>query len=153
MSITERDSRTAANPATRVVRELFEAFNTRDLTGALKITHPDLVLLPITAVVVRDGRPYAGHVGLAEYLNDVDRYWQELVAAPDEVRAAVGAVIATGRTYGRGWRGGAFDAATTWIVKLASDERVIRVQVVSDERQALRAIGLDEPATRPARRR
>ena len=124
------------------VRGLFDAFNRRDLPGALKLLHPDLVFEPVSAALLGDGQPYRGHAGVRRYFADITEHWHELAVNPVHVRAAGDAVVALGQTRARGPGGVLADAPTTWVFKFQED-LVGHILVFSDERLARAALGLD----------
>jgi ketosteroid isomerase-like protein len=124
----------------QLAARLFEAFNRRDIEAALELVHPDVVFEPVSAVAIRDGAPYVGHDGMRAYLDDVERYFDELVVNPTQIRAAGDAVVALGEVSGRA-AGGPFDGvATTWMLKFR-DDRVIRAQVFADQRNVMDILG------------
>jgi ketosteroid isomerase-like protein len=123
-----------------IVVSLFDAFNRRDLDGALLLLDPEIVFEPVTRVVLNDGEPYRGHEGMRRYFEDVQRHWSELRVNPVQVRSAGAAVVALGQTTGRA-AGSLTGAPTTWVFKF-KDGLVARIQVFSDERLARQALGV-----------
>jgi ketosteroid isomerase-like protein len=121
---------------------LFDAFNRRDIAAALKVVHPELVFLPVSAAVMADGEPYLGHEGLRRYMLDVQAHWLELAVHPVQIRAAGEAVVALGQVSGRGPAGTLDGVSTTWVLKFR-DNLVVHAQVFSDERPMREAFGLD----------
>jgi ketosteroid isomerase-like protein len=126
-----------------IVVSLFDAFNRRDLDGALEMLHPDVVFEPVTRALLNGGEPYRCHDGMRRYFQDVSRHWHELRVDPVQVRSAGAAVVALGQTSGRGEAGPLTGAPTTWVFKF-QEGLVIRIQVFSDERLARKALGVDE---------
>ena len=85
-----------------VVRGLYEAFERRDLDAMLGAVSDDAELfLEGTARLAGRTEPYRGHVGLREYLADVERLWDELVLHATDYRAVPGSVIVMGHITGR----------------------------------------------------
>jgi ketosteroid isomerase-like protein len=122
-----------------IVRSLFEAFSRRDVQGALRLMHRDVVFQPMTAAVTRGGEPYRGHEGIRRYTEDVERYWQQLTIRLKQIRSAGGAVVALGLVSGRGPGGSFEDAPTTWVVKF-KEGVVAHVQIFSDQRYVTSAL-------------
>jgi ketosteroid isomerase-like protein len=74
------------NDNARRAERLFEAFEARDVAALTAATDPFVEFLPVTATVANEGLPYRGHDGLQRYLEDVDRWWDELRLEPLEFR-------------------------------------------------------------------
>lgn len=126
------------------IATLFQAFNERDIEGALALVHPDVVFSPVSAAVMREGEPYCGHDGIRSYLADVETHWDELAVRPVQIRAAGRAVVALGQVSGRARMGSFEDLPTKWVFKF-EDGLVISGQVFADEDGAIKALG---PLTR-----
>jgi ketosteroid isomerase-like protein len=124
----------------QAVARLFEAFSTRRLDDALPLLAQDVVFLPMTAQVTRDGEAYRGHEGIARYLLDVQEQWDELTLRPTQIKAAGDAVVALGLVSGRGAFGSFEDAPTTWMFKFRG-ALVAHVQIFSDTSHLLAALG------------
>jgi ketosteroid isomerase-like protein len=139
--------------AEEVVRYLFDAFNRRDAAAALTLLHPEIVFEPVTGAILNEGRPYRGHEGMRLYFEHLEGHWHELHVEPVQIRCAGNAVVALGRTNGRGRAGPLVEAPTTWIFKF-EDGLVARIQIFSDERLAHRALAEEaiEPLARPGER-
>jgi ketosteroid isomerase-like protein len=123
-----------------IAGSLFEAFNERDLRRALELVHPDIVFLPVTATLLRDGQPYQGYEGIRRYMADIETNWEELVVHPTQIRAAGRAVVALGEVSGRGPAGAFEGVSTTWVLKF-KDGLVVHAQIFSDAANAKRALG------------
>jgi ketosteroid isomerase-like protein len=133
---------TSESPQSReqIAARLFDAFNRRDIEGSLELLHPDFDFRPVTAVALRDGEPYLGHDGFREYMDDVERHFDELLVNPTHIRAAGDAVVALGQVSGSA-AGVPFDGvATTWMLKF-SDDRVIRLHIFADQRNMMDILG------------
>lgn len=124
----------------QVVVRLFEAFSHRRLQDALSLLTDDVVFIPMTAQVTRDGEPYRGHEGIRSYVADVERRWDELTLRPTQIKAAGNAVVAIGLVSGRGAAGEFVDAPTTWMFKFRG-EQVAYVQIFSDRSHVKEALG------------
>src|SRR6476646_5197596 len=68
----------ADSPETLVGR-LFNAFNQRDVSELVGLCSPRMEFFAITAEEVGRGAPYVGPDGLRAYLEDVERFWEELL--------------------------------------------------------------------------
>lgn len=132
---------TTAPNKTEIAQRLFDAFNARDLDGALELLHPALVFEPVSGAVINDGEPYRGHEGMRRYFADVHEHWRELTVKPVHLREAGEAVVALGHVSGLGPAGPLKDAPTTWVFKF-DGALVAHIQVFSDERLAREALGL-----------
>ena len=98
------DSDVPASPIGRQVEQvklLFEAFERRDVEAALALMDPDVRFMPVTAQIMRGGRPYEGHEGIREYHEDVAAIWEELELVPVEYQAVAGVVVVIGEVRGR----------------------------------------------------
>jgi ketosteroid isomerase-like protein len=124
----------------QIVQRLFEAFGRRDLSSVLDLVHPEIVFEPMTAAVTQAGEPYRGHEGMRDYVADVQEHWQELTVHPVQIRAAGQAVVVLGLASGRGPAGSFEDAPATWVLKF-SEGLVIHIQIFSDARHVLDALG------------
>ena len=121
------------------MKRLFEAFERRDVDAALALLDPEIKLLPVTAQVTRGGRPYEGHAGVREYLEDVGRIWDELELVPAAFEAVVGVVVVIGEVRARG-SAGEVRQSTVWTWRLR-DELIVEGSVHSDLAAARQALG------------
>jgi ketosteroid isomerase-like protein len=126
-----------------LVERLFEAFERRDVEAALALLDPAVKLLPVTAQVTRGGRPYEGHAGVREYVEDVGRLWDELELVPAEFEAVVGAVVVIGEVRAQG-PAGEVRQPTVWSWRVR-DELIVEGSVHSDLDAAREALGLGAP--------
>lgn len=129
---------------TELVSQLFDAFNRRDLAGALALVHDEVEFIAPTAEIANDGQPYRGHAGMEKYYADVARVWIELEVMPREFRA-VGedAVLVLGRVWGRGEGGYIQDSPTQWVMRIG-DNRIKWIRVFTNRSAALAEVGLAE---------
>src|SRR5438132_1249059 len=94
-----------------------EAFNRRDIDGALAPLDPDVELVPLKAVL--EGGSYHGHAGLRRLLEDMKDDWERFTLVADEFRA-VGQdrVLVLGRVVARGRSGVDLDDEAAWLCYL-----------------------------------
>lgn len=124
----------------QIIKRLFEAFSERRLEDVLPMLTEDVVFQPMTAQVTQAGAPYVGHEGMRHYTADVEAQWDELTLRPTQIKAAGHAAVALGVVSGRGPAGSFEDVPTTWMFKFR-DERVATIQIFSDARHVLEALG------------
>jgi ketosteroid isomerase-like protein len=122
-----------------IVKRLFDAFGRRDVDAALEVLDPDVRFLPVTAHMTREGKAYEGHDGIREYIEDVQRLWQELVLEPGEFQAVLGVVVVIGEVHGRG-SGGELNVPVVWTWRLR-DDLIVEGNVHSDLATAREALG------------
>ena len=118
-----------------LIPKLYAALNQRDEGALVPMWDPDLAWIsPTAGLAGRDG-PYRGHQGLREYLDDVDRFWDEMRSTPSQVRMRGQEVFVLGRLYARGTALGIRDlpVAWTWVLR---DRRIVRGQVHEDPGRA-----------------
>jgi ketosteroid isomerase-like protein len=125
-----------------LARRAFEAFAARDADAVLAVTDEDVEFLPVTANLTTGGVPYRGHEGLARYLEDVARVWDELRVYPSEFRDLGDTVVALGRIHGRGG-GMIIDRPTGWVWRFRNG-KIVFGRVYASQEEALRAAGLGD---------
>jgi ketosteroid isomerase-like protein len=131
------------------VARLFEAFNERDLSQVLALTHPAVEFVPVTAEPARDGRPYVGHQGMHEYFSDMERVWEELTVTAAEMRQLADGVLVLGRVLAHSKKEGTRDLPVAWILRLNGD-RFVYGRVFTDPREAERELGsIRTPPAKP----
>jgi ketosteroid isomerase-like protein len=84
------------------VKAVYDAFAARDRGRMAELLSDDceLFLEGTARLAGRDG-PYRGRAGVGEYLDDVERLWEELELHADDFRAVPGSVIVMGHITGR----------------------------------------------------
>lgn len=129
---------------TELVRQVFEAFNRRDLDTALELVHPEMEFFAPTAEMANDGEPYRGREGMRKYYEDVARVWRELDVLPREYRElGDDTVLVFGRVYGRGDGGYIQDSPAQWVMRIR-EQRVWSIRVFTNKSAALAEVGLSE---------
>ncbi len=85
-----------------IVKAVYEAFADRDAERLSELLSEDCVLqFEGTGKLAGRTGPYFGHAGLQDYLQDVDRLWDELVLHAHDFRAVPGSVIVMGHITGQ----------------------------------------------------
>jgi ketosteroid isomerase-like protein len=131
------------DPLVEATRQIFERFSRRDVRGLLELCDPELVFMPVTAMVAAGGEPYRGHDGITRYMADVARVWEELTVDPVEFhRAGEDTVVTVGRVYAWGV-GRVIDAPVGWVWRFGPDGKAVYGRVYESRRDALAAAGLD----------
>lgn len=120
------------------MRAVYDAFGRRDIEAVLSLIDEDCEFWP-QGTSQRAGRaaPYRGHAGMREYFADVERHWETLTLAPDDVRVAGNGVVVfgtvTGRAGGRDFRSGVI-----WVWKVR-DGRALSCRAVATAAEAMAA--------------
>ena len=128
----------------QLIPSLFDAFNARDEERLMELVDPEFVWdAPTAAMAGREG-PYRGYRGLRDYLDDVDKLWEEMRATPIQVRMRGGDVFVVGRLYARGRTLGIRDLPVAWSLKF-EERRFIYGEVHEDPRRAALAAGWLRP--------
>jgi serine phosphatase RsbU (regulator of sigma subunit)/ketosteroid isomerase-like protein len=120
-----------------LVERLFEAFNRRDSEEIVAICEETMEFFPVgTAEAVGRSAPYVGPDGLQDYLDDVDRAWEELRITPARVEGRGGSLLVWGRVYVRSRELGIRDIPMAWVWEVAGG-RFVRGEVFPDPEQAV----------------
>jgi ketosteroid isomerase-like protein len=107
-----------------IVRQVFAAFERRDVEAVVALSAPEIVFEPVTSRLAAGGHPYRGHEGMRHYFEDVSRVWQELRPSPEAFHeGADGLVVATGRVYAWGV-GRVIDSPAGWLWRLRDGKLV-----------------------------
>src|SRR5690242_4107238 len=125
-----------------VAKRAFEAFAQRDVDAVVEVMDEEIEFLPVTANLTTGGVPYRGHEGMARYMEDVARVWDELRVYPSEYRDLGGTVVALGRIHGRGG-GMIIDRPTGWVWRFR-DGKIVFGRVYASQEEALKAAGLGD---------
>jgi serine phosphatase RsbU (regulator of sigma subunit)/ketosteroid isomerase-like protein len=122
------------------VERLYEAFNQRDAEAIKELCDERMGFFPIgTAEEIGRDAPYTGPEGLHEYLNDVERAWDELKITPKVVERHGSSLLVRGRAYARSRALGIRDMPVAWIWDLA-DGKFTRGEVFRDPEEAVRRL-------------
>lgn len=122
------------------IQQGVEAFNRRDIDGAMAPLDPDVELVPLRAVL--EGGSYHGLDGLRRFLEDMGEDWEQFHLRADEfVPIGADRVLVMGHVLARGRASGVeVDYGAAWLCYLRAG-KVIRVRFYSDREKALAAAG------------
>lgn len=120
------------------VKAMYDAFNRRDVEGALAHVHPECEFRPAGTAALTGRDLYRGHDGVREYFADIARVWPGgLQVAPRDFRAVAGSVVAFGGVEGETRQSGVEDEVV-WVWRLR-DGLVFSGQVFSTSAAAISA--------------
>jgi ketosteroid isomerase-like protein len=125
----------AESPETLIGR-LFNAFNQRDVGEIVELCSPRVEFFAITADEVGRGSPYVGPEGLRAYLEDVERFWEELLITPGRVERRDERLLVLGRVFVRNRELGIRDMPVGWIWQV-EDGLFVRGEVFADPDEAI----------------
>jgi ketosteroid isomerase-like protein len=121
------------------VQAAYDAFNRRDIEGALAFVHPEVELHPLGTSSLTGRSVYRGLDGIREYFADVAQFWDRgLRVFPVDFRAVSGSVVVFGRVEGATEGGGPIDDEVLWVWRLR-DGLLFSCQIFSTRREALAA--------------
>jgi serine phosphatase RsbU (regulator of sigma subunit)/ketosteroid isomerase-like protein len=134
------DVEPAPDDEQELVERLYAAFNRRDHEEIVELCSGEMGFYP-TGTAEQTGRtaPYVGPDGLREYLNDVERVWDELLITPKVAERRGGSLLVRGRVYARSRPLGIRDVPVAWIWDLAGG-RFVRGEVFPDPEDAVRRL-------------
>jgi ketosteroid isomerase-like protein len=123
-----------------MLRQGVEAFNRRDIDGAMAPLDPDVELVPLRAVL--EGGSYHGVDGLRRLLEDVGDDWEHFHLRADEfLPIGTDRVLVIGHVQARAKTSGVeVDYGAAWLCYLRAG-KVVRVRFYSDRAEALAAAG------------
>jgi ketosteroid isomerase-like protein len=125
----------AESPETLVGR-LFNAFNQRDIVQIVELCSPRMEFFAITAEEMGRGAPYVGPNGLRDYLEDVERFWEELLITPGRMERRDDRLLVLGRVFVRNRELGIRDMPVAWIWQM-EDGLFVRGEVFADPAEAV----------------
>jgi ketosteroid isomerase-like protein len=118
-----------------LVARLFNAFNQRDAETIVALCSDRMEFFAVTAEEVGRETPYIGSDGMRDYLDDVERVWEELLITPSRVERRGDRLLVTGRVYVRNRELGIRDMPVAWIWRL-DDDLFVRGEVFVDPDEA-----------------
>jgi ketosteroid isomerase-like protein len=126
-----------------VIRRAYRAFAARDTSALGEIAHAEIEIRAVTGALARDGHPYVGLEGVAEYIRDVGEVWDELELLPAEFHDLDSErTLVFGRVRAR--RGSTLiDSANAWLWRLR-DGKVLSAEVYGDAESAIDLFGRGE---------
>lgn len=123
-----------------LVERLYAAFNGRNPEEIVALCDSSMEFFPIgTAEQLGRTAPYVGPDGLREYLDDVERAWDELLITPKVVESHGRSLLVRGRVYARSRQLGIRDMPVAWIWDV-EDGRFVRGEVFRDPEEAVRRL-------------
>ncbi|HEV7483759.1 MAG TPA: SpoIIE family protein phosphatase [Solirubrobacterales bacterium] len=124
----------------KLVERLFEAFNRRDAEEIEALCDQAFEFFPVgTAEAIGRTAAYVGPAGLREYLEDVDRAWEELLITPASIELHNGSLLVHGRVYVRSRELGIRDVPMAWVWEVTASH-FIRGEVFPDPDQAVQRV-------------
>ena len=125
-----------------VVRAAFDAYLRGDEPAMLELVAPDVVVTQFPEQI--DVRDYHGHEGLRQVMADWIGTWADWSIELLDAREADGLVLASAAQRGRGKGSGApMQNEVAFLFTLRAGT-ITRWQMFHSEREALKAVGLEE---------
>lgn len=122
------------------MRELIDAFNSRNMEAIATLFAPEAEIVPIRAAV--EDISYSGPNVAAKWIAAVDEAWDHLTVEPGEIVDAGDRAVGTGRVRGRGRASGAeIDVEAVCIARFDAG-RITHLRISTDVRKTLEASGL-----------
>jgi ketosteroid isomerase-like protein len=138
-----RVNTTGAGPAAsaeELVRRAYQAFSERDLDTLRKIAGPEVEIHTVTGMLAGRAEPYRGYEGIAEYLDDVAKLWDEIELMPSDFhQLSDDRLVVFGRVRARRELA-VIDAPTAWLWEF-EEGRVRSARVFGDPQAAREALG------------
>jgi ketosteroid isomerase-like protein len=105
------------------------------------LVHDDFEFIPITAAL--DGRRYAGHAGVSQFIEDLSAYWEFFLTQQEEWHDLGDRVVALGTWHARGRASGVeIDGQpAVWLAHIR-DGKIARWRTYTDVAEGLEAAGL-----------
>jgi ketosteroid isomerase-like protein len=127
----------------QVVQTLFDAWFRGDDVAQAALVDPEVVVTQFPEQV--DARPYHGHAGMREVVDDWVDTWDDYALEILEMREIGEHVLVSLHQTGRGKTSGARMEGDAWFVVTLRDGRVTRLQMFSSEDEALQACAPTAP--------
>ena len=108
--------------ASDVVKRAFEAFDERDLKALADLSDSEVEISSVTGIVAGHDKPYRGQNALGDYLQDVEKIWDEIELVPQEfIDLDDGRVLVFGRVRARR-QSARVDTPNAWLWELHGDK-------------------------------
>ena len=126
-----------------IVRRLFNLWKEGPSDVPTDLVAPEIEFVsPLTNL---RGRPYRGYDDARQWLQDISEQFERWEYTLDEIKEVRDRVLALGHVHltGRG-SGVSLDQEGGWLLDFAPDGRISRMQVFTDQSEALEAAGLSD---------
>jgi uncharacterized protein len=120
----------------RIVEELIDAWNRRDLQAALELTHPQCEVRPIETT-----ETLYGHAGVAAAFRDWFEAFEEFTIEAEDFVADGDRILVTMRQRARGKGSGLEVEERFYQLFTIRDGKVLRFEEYSDEADVVKALG------------
>jgi ketosteroid isomerase-like protein len=104
--------------ARQLVERLFDALNRRARDEIAGLCHQEVEFVPVAGELAGHATAYRGHAGLADYLHEIERVWDELLLTVADAHADGELILVSGRVYARSREIGLRDLPVTWLWRL-----------------------------------
>lgn len=124
----------------RTAQEAFEVWNRGDYDAWVGFFDAECEFSPLRAQL--EGRPYIGHEGLRQFIQDMTGEWDEIRFELQSIRDAGGQLAAVAEISARGRASGAELRFPIGLVATFRAGRVLTCRMYSDPAEAFNAAGL-----------
>jgi ketosteroid isomerase-like protein len=126
--------------AEQLVRRAYQAFSDRDLDSLSEIADPKIEIHTVTGMLAGRAEPYRGHKGIAEYMRDVAKHWDQIELMPSDFHELSDhRLVVFGRVRARRELA-VIDAPTAWLWEVGRG-RIQSARVFGDPRAARELLG------------
>ena len=126
-----------------IIRQFLVATTRKDVDGMVALVRDDVEFVPITAAM--EGRTYAGHAGVRQFMEDLDSYWEFFQTIQEEFHDLDDHVVALGYWHARGRASGVeiHGQPAVWVAYIR-DGKIARWRTYTDVAEGLDAAGLSK---------
>ena len=125
-----------------LAHQVINAIEQRDLPGLIELTDPAVEWH--SAFVVGTGSFYRGHVGMREYVRDMNDAWEIVRLDVDHEFALGDIVLFVGRIHYRGKGSGVEAESVSGYVLTFREGKLVRFRPFREPEKALEAVGLSK---------
>jgi ketosteroid isomerase-like protein len=125
------------------LRQILEAFNSKDIERALALTHPDFDL-EVPPDLSAEPDSYRGHDGMRRYWESFEDVMDEIRIEPEQLFDAGEAVVVAIHLTAKGRRTAIAVEQRSAGVWTICDGKVIRIRAYRSLSEALKGVGLPE---------